>query len=136
MKQKGEMCVRKRKQVQNIWLISVLSGVGCLVLATILSLPTAKLMEAGTLPMKAMKVTAYVILGLSALTGAVVTAIKAKQKRLLFCLITATVFFLAVAILNGVLQKGQFRRIGETALIIYAVSVAAGLLCSGRKKRY
>lgn len=136
MKQKGERRMKKRKQVPNVWLFAVISGVGCMVLTVILALPTAKLMETGTLPMQGIKAISYFILGISSLAGAVFTACRGKQKVLLLCLVTATVFFLSVTILNGVLQRGQFHRIGETALIIYAVSVAAGLLCSAKKKRY
>lgn len=136
MKLKGEMLMKKRKQIQNIWLLACLSGVCCLGITVLLSLPAAKLLENGSLPMQAVQPTAYIILGLSAAAGAVFTSLKGKQKILLLCLVTATVCFLSVAILNGALQKGQFNRVGQTALIIYAVSTAAGLLCAKGKRRY
>ncbi len=128
--------MKKRKAVPNIWLLAVISGAGCMVLTVILALPAAKMLESGMLPIKAMKGLSYILLGLSALAGAMFTACNGKQKRLLRCLVTATIFFLSIAIVNGILQKGAFQRIGETALIIYTVSAAAGLLCSVRKKRY
>lgn len=136
MKQKGERCMKKRQQMENIWLWACISGLGCLLVTVLLSLPVTKLIEGSSIPIKAMNVVSYIILGLSALAGAIFTACKGKKRILLLCLVTATVYFLSLVILNGVLQKGRFQRIGETALIIYAVSVAAGLLCSKRKKRY
>lgn len=130
------MRMKKRTQVQNVWLFACLSGIGCLVVTMLLSLPTAKLMETGVLPMKGVQVVSYLILGLSTIAGSIITACKGKQKILLLCLVTATVYFLSVAIVNGVIQKGQFQRIGETALIIYAGSAAAGLLCARKKRKY
>lgn len=128
--------MKKRKQLQNIWIFACICGVGCLLTTVLLSLPAAKLMQNGTVPIKAETMISYVILALSALAGSVVTAKIGNKKVLLLCLVCASVFFLSLAIMNGVLQHGQFQRIGETGMIIYAVCILTGLICAGRKKKY
>lgn len=123
----------KRK---NIWLLACVGGLISVVVTVLLSLLGAKLIQTGALPIGSMTVTAMVILGLSAILGAMFAALAGKRKVLVLCLISATVYFLSVAILNGVLQKGSFCRIGETALIVYVSAVIVGLLSARKKRRY
>lgn len=128
--------MKKSIRKTNIWLTACLCGLLSVLFSVMFSLIGAKFMEKGILPVDAMRVSAAVILGLSSVVGAMTTALIGRRKVMLLCLISATVFFLALAILNGVLQKGEFCRIGETAGIIYAVSIVVGLLTAGKRRRY
>ena len=136
MKGKGERAMKKRLHGVNSWTFACMAGLAASVMMIVLSLLGAKLLEGGVVQMKAINILSMIILGLSSIFGTLLTLLSGKEKILLRCLLTATVLFLSVAILSGVLQKGGFYRIGETALVIYASSAAVGLLCAGKKRRY
>lgn len=128
--------MKKGHRVKNVWVLACVSGLLAVIFMILLSLTTAKLLQAGMLPMSSLQLMSIVILCLASAGSAFVTGMMGKQKVMLLCLITATIFFLSIAILNGVLQRGQFYRIGQTAISIYLSAILVGLICAKKKHAY
>ena len=128
--------MKKGLRKVNDWTFTCCTGLLSAGMMILLSMLGAKLLESGAIPMQALDILSLVILGLSSVFGAALTVIRCRGKMLLRCVLCATVFFLTVAILNGLLQKGRFCRIGVTAAVIYASAVLPGIIFAGKKKGY
>lgn len=128
--------MKKSQGIKNNWLIACIAGLLAAGVCVLLTLPAAKLMETGVLPVKWSSAVAYSILGMSSAASALFAALKGKRRVLLLCLTESTVLFLAMIVMNGVLQKGQFERIWQTAVTVFGVSAIIGIVCAGKKRRY
>lgn len=119
--------------MKNPWIQAM--GFGLVGLAAMLAITAlaAKLIEGGALPMTAVPFAAYAIIALGSLTGGLCTALSAKRLCLPLTLLTGGVELLALCILNGALQRGEFQRLLPTAGVVIGVSLLCALLAAGRK---
>ena len=112
-----------------------LGGPVGLILLLLLTALFAKLIEAGRLPISWMDGLAYAVLLLSSFGGCFLSAQKAKRRCLLHTAITGGFFFLILCALNGLLQRGEFRRLLPTAGIVLASVLLASLLAAGKQMK-
>jgi putative membrane protein (TIGR04086 family) len=76
---------------------------------------------------------AVVILLLSSIAGAFMSAGIAKEKRLPVCVLTGAAYLLSLLAITSLFFEGSYSGVGECALVILAGAISAALL--GLKRR-
>ena len=88
-----------------------------------------------TIPEDSTGYCAMAILLISAMTGAITGAGKAKEKRLYVCGLIGAIYFLVLLATTALLFGGQYEGVGVTALVIFAGSIVACLMGMGGGNR-
>ena len=112
--------------VLNIGL-SVLTGISLTAL-------TAKLVHAGTLPMKWGSTAVFLIQGVAAIVGCLCTALRSNEKRLLYTAITGCGYLLLLCLLSGAFFGGDFQNLLPTIAIVGAAILISLILAAQIKK--
>lgn len=115
---------------------SALFGLIGLAVTAIIVPVFAKLIEAGKLPLEKLPLYAGITQAISALSACILSAAMAKEKKLLCSMITGGVYFLSLCALNGILQRGEFKRLPVTLVIVAASVLLAAVLSLKRQKHY
>ena len=112
----------------------MLFGLVGIAVMLLLSAGLSKLIEAGKLTLELTPVLGYGILGGSALTGCLLTALNAKSCLLPLTALTGGIYLLCLCIFNGFLQRGEFQRFAPPAGIVLAAVLLSTVIAATRGK--
>lgn len=115
---------------------AILFGLLSAVLSFAMSLLFAKLILNGSVPLEQLPKLSVLIHAVSALAGCLLSALTAKERKLLYAALTGAVYFLILCIANGFLLRGEIRTLPLTATVVAAAALLSGLLSAKKKKRY
>ena len=117
-------------------IISLGMGLVCTGLITLVGgILAAILIDAECLSETKMGLAAVITVCMAALGGAIMTAKKVGEKRMLFCLANGALYFLLLIIVNWVCCDGAFRGVLGSALTIIGCSVVASMLGTRQKRQ-
>lgn len=108
-------------------------AVGALTAMTVtlcLAAITAKLIEREYLKENAIGYCAMGILAMSSFLGAMTAAAKIKRRRLMICMLSATIYLGLLLSMTGLFFGGQYSGVGVTALMVLCgagLAILAGL---------
>ena len=82
-----------------------------------------------------MGLAAVITVCMAALGGAIVTAKKVGERRMIFCLANGALYFLLLISVNWLCYDGAFRGVLGSALTIIGCSVVASMLATRQKRQ-
>lgn len=128
--------MKKKLQNGSAIRVPIIAGFGGAALLMLLTLPTAKLLETGSISAGAVKIVGYVLLAIASLATGIYTSWRVRSKTLPCCLLSSGILFTVLVVMNALINHGKFYTIGQTAGIVFGLGIVAALLFTGRKRKY
>lgn len=121
-----------RLKIPSALIMGLVSGVAVSILVAIL---IAILINAGNIQEGVLDVAAMVAILLGAMTAALVTVGKVKEKRFVMCIAAGAVYLLGLMMIAAVLFDGVKGGIGASAAVVFGGVLAVFLMGMNRGKR-